>query len=501
VRARTVLVTAARMQRVEAEIFARGMPVAALMEKVGLALAAAITCRYPAATHRRVGVLVGPGHNGGDALVVARELWLAGRQVVACFPLSGGKELTLAHRRYFAGLGGTVVDGVENWPTVDLWIDGLFGFGLVRPLAGAAADAVEHLNRSEVPVVALDLPSGLDTDTGAVLGTAVRAHCTLCIGLWKRGLWQEGALPYTGECERIDFGITDAQLAVGLADETVPHLLDDGPVRALLPLARSPLAHKYTVGTTLVIAGSARFGGAPQLTALGARASGTGMLTLAVPAPLRSVIDANFPEAVLTPCPVDAAGIIADLPVEPGDYDAVVFGPGLGKIAPTLLERVVRSSQGALVLDADGLNTLAGRLALLGERPGPTVLTPHLGEFRRLFPQIDPSDRFSATSEAARSTGAWIVFKGARTVIAAPDGRLWVNGHASSALARGGSGDVLAGLVAGLAAQTKNPESAVLAAVWWHARTGEWLARRRTVLGVTPQELAAGLIDFLGAET
>lgn len=495
-RGATWLVTATQMQRVESLLFAQGLPVAALMEKAGLGLAVVIEGHYPRLDYPRVCVLAGPGHNGGDALVVARELLLAGRQVWVCCPVSLGKDLTRAHRQFFESLGGQVVDGTADWPIADLWVDGLFGLGLTRNIEGAAARAIEQVNAAGKPVVAIDLPSGLSTDTGTVLGTAIRAGRTLCLGLWKQGIWQDKALPYVGNAERIDLGITDTQIAQAL-DCEVPRLLSDTEAKASLPLSRPPLTHKYAVGTTLVVSGSHRYGGAPQLVALGARASGTGMLTLAVPASLRQTLLTNFPEAVFAPCPETEQGTIAAVPLDLTRYDALAFGPGLGAIDPALLERTLDEATGVLVLDADGLNALVGHMDWLISRRAPTVLTPHPGEFRRLFADLDLGDRFEAAQEAARRSGAWVVLKGAHTVMASPEGRLWVQPIASSALARGGSGDVLAGLIAGLAAQTKDPGPAVLGGVWWHARAGAYLASRRTLLGVTPQVLAEELIPFL----
>ncbi|MBC7881627.1 MAG: NAD(P)H-hydrate dehydratase [Anaerolineae bacterium] len=515
------------MQRVESLLCASGMPVEALMEKVGLALSGTIDRLFSWESFRRVGVLVGPGHNGGDGLVVARELLLAGREVAVYTPATLSKPLTRSHCQYFVSLGGQVFSDFSKLPNVDLWIDGLFGFGLTRPVTGVYADAIQAVNGSGIPIVALDVPSGMDTDTGSILGTAIRATHTFCLGLWKRGLWQDCALEYLGEVERIDFGLQDQQIQTALrvsAQETsatapektddptttsvektgtisVDHseitLLLDDEARAGLPLQRSLLAHKYTVGSTLVIAGSLQYSGAVHLAALGARASGTGMLTLAVPGSLRASLVPDFPEALIVGCPEDSKGCLSALNLDLARYQSVVFGPGLGQFNPQILRQVIVNASGILVLDADGLNQLAGNLDWLSERPGSTILTPHPGEFCRLFPDIDLRDRFDAARHAAQRTGTWILLKGARTVISSPSERLWVNPVGSSALARGGSGDVLAGLIGGLAAQTREVQAAILSGVWWHAQTGAYLAKKRTVLGVPPQVLADGLLDWL----
>lgn len=495
--ARSFVVNTAQMQRIEELMFAQGMPVEALMEKVGLALSERIATCYPKPDFDRVGVLVGPGHNGGDALVVARELLIHGRQVEVYCPVPPVKPLTRAHLGYFEHLGGIVRADVPV--DVDLWIDGLFGFGLNRAVTGPAAEAIQQLNCSGKPVVAIDLPSGLATDTGAVLGIAVRAVRTLCLGLWKRGVWQDVALEYLGEVERIDFGISLKQWQTAIGAEVLPRLILPEYARACLPLSRLPATHKYKVGNTLVVSGSRRYLGAPHLSALGARASGTGMLTLATTAALRDSLSPVLPEVIFFACPENEAGTIRELSVDLSRYDAVVCGPGLGPVALEILEQVVCETEGGLVLDADALSIVEARPDLL-KRRAPTILTPHTGEFRRIFPNIDPADRLEAARDAARHSGCWVVLKGAKTVVGTPDGEVWINPDSSAALARGGSGDVLAGLIGGLFAQTRDPRTATLGGVWWHARTAQWLARERTVLGVDPQTLAEGLIPFLSAE-
>lgn len=493
---RSCLVSAQAMEQVESTIFAGGLPVEALMEKAGLRLVQAIERDFALSRYSRIGVLVGPGHNGGDALVVARELLLAGRTVFAYCPRTPAKPLTASHLRYFQSLGGSVSEGEALDGQADLWIDGLFGFGLTRPVTSPYAQIIDRINASGEPIAAIDLPSGLSSD-GAVLGTAIRARRTYCLGLWKRGLWQDTALPYLGSAERLDLGIRDSQIQMPIAE----HLLLPEMARSYLPLSRPPLAYKYSVGTVLAIAGSHQYSGAPLLVALGARAGGPGMLYLAVPESLPQRLSPELPEAIFYPCPEAANGTIADLPLDLGKFDAVVCGPGLGKIDPKLVERVVGETKGALLLDADALNVLAdGLLAALTSRRAPTVLTPHAGEFKRLFGDIDLGDRLTAASEAARRSGAWIVLKGARSVVASPEGSVWVNTGGSSALARGGSGDVLSGLAGALLAQSHNEtQKAMLAAVWWHAAAGEWLAGQHTVLGVDPRTLALGLLPFLVA--
>ena len=502
-----LVVTAAQMGAIEAQIFADGMPVAALMEKVGGLITAWIEAHFPAQGWPRVGVLVGPGHNGGDALVVARELSCRGYGVEVIDPCDRHKDLTAAHRRYVQSLGIPLRPDLPGPgdPQPSFWVDGLFGFGLEQPLTGSLADLVNRLNAQPQPVISIDIPSGLHTDSGAVLGTAVRASHSLCLGLWKRAFCQDQALAYLGQRHRIDFQIPAAAIAAGLGETPPVYRLTAAAARARLPLPRPPATHKYQVGHLLLVAGSRQYGGAALLAGLGARASGVGMITLAVSESLRLTVLAQLPEALVVGCGETPTGAIAALPdhLDLGRYQAIAWGPGLSTDATALVEPLLASPT-PLLIDADGLNLLAplGAAAVLARRSAPTLITPHPGEFRRLFPGLwsaapDPGE---AAQDAAAESGAVVLLKGACTAIAHPDRRLWFNPDSTPALARGGSGDLLTGLAGGLLAQgmadLEATLDAALAATWWHGTAARRLAQRRTVLGVDGLQLAAALGDW-----
>jgi ADP-dependent NAD(P)H-hydrate dehydratase / NAD(P)H-hydrate epimerase len=277
-------------------------------------------------------------------------------------------------------------------------------------------------------------------------------------------------------------------------------------VRAKLPLPRQPDTHKYRVGQLLLVAGSRPYAGAALLTALGARASGVGMLTLAVPESLRLTVVAQMPEALVVGCPETDDGAIARLPddLDLSRYDAIACGPGLSRQAMPAVQAVLNSAA-PLLLDADGLNLLAemGCIDPLASRAAPTVLTPHQGEFKRLFPDLlDASDDAGAAAVAAASqSGAVVLLKGACTAIAHPNGALWYVPESTPALARGGSGDLLTGLIGGLLAQGEaSPDAAVDAALvgaWWHGQAARAAAAERTVLGVDGPQLAQYLNPVL----
>ncbi len=502
-----VVVNAEQMRQIEGQLFDAGMPVAALMEKVAGLIVTRVIELYPLSEVSRVGVLVGPGHNGGDALAVARELHLQGYQVFLYRPISKLKELTISHANYAASLGIPSSEQIQALYTCDLIIDGLFGFGLTRPISGKLVEDINQLNFWNRAVVSIDLPSGIDTDTGKVLGTAVRATHTLCLGLWKLAFYQDQALDYIGKAELIAFGIPAKNVWSVLGKPPPIQLTVASNIAKYFPLPRPQITHKYKQGHLLLICGSRRYSGGAILTALGARASGVGMLSIAVPESLKPILVGHLPEALVIGCPETKTGAIALLPSEVVDltqFDLIACGPGLTRDATSVVQTVLKAEV-PLVLDADALNIVAemGTTEVLELRKSPTILTPHLGEFKRLFPDLlNPNqDRIRAVQEAAQQNGTVILLKGAKTVIAHPEGKTWVVPQSTPALARGGSGDVLTGLLGGLLAQqitSHHPLEAIVAtAAWWHAQAGITAAEERSELGVDAHTLSQYLWKVL----
>lgn len=499
------LVTAQQMQQIEQRIFDSGMPVEALMEKVSQKITQALI-KWLGQDQGPVGVLAGPGHNGGDALVVARELHFRGYHVQVYQPFPSLKPLTELHARYARSLGITFVESIQDLACGAI-VDGWFGFGLTRSIEGALATDIAALNQQNVPVFSIDLPSGIHTDTGEVMGAAIKASHTACLGVWKRGFMQAQALTYLGKCELIDFDIPLSDASAVLGDRPIVQRLTAEQAISHLPLNRSVTAHKYTAGHLLLVAGSHTYAGAALLCGLGAVASGVGMLTVAVPESIRLALLPQLPGALLIGCPQTDNGAIACFPdsFEIDKYDAIAFGPGLTPTVPALLETVL-SADCPLLLDADGLNLLAqdAPIKKLQSRSMPTVLTPHTGEFKRLFPGApDAAMPGDVVHQVSKDSGAVILLKGPRSVIATPD-QLWFNPHSTAALARGGSGDVLTGLMGGLlasaakAAEAKTKDEAltssivkaVSSAVWWHSQAAIYACKDRTVLGVDPLHLS-----------
>lgn len=503
------VVSATQMAAIEERIFQAGMPVAALMEKVAGLITEKIVEYYPQTQILRVGIVVGPGHNGGDAAVVARELHLRGYDVVLYRPEAKGKELTIAHWNYLMSLGVSVAEEIQELQNCSLIVDGLFGFGLSRPLEGEIAIAVETINQWSIPVVSLDLPSGIDTDTGEVLGSAIEADHTFCLGLWKRAFFQEVALPYLGKVELIDFGIPLA----AINPPSLPPVSDDKGVKRMsndlaykhLPLPRPLVTHKYKQGHLLIIAGSSQYAGGVILTGLGARASGVGMVSIAVPASLKPILVTHLPEALIIACPETDTGAIAELPEiarQWDKYSTLAVGPGL-TLDPPFLPPILEATS-PLILDADALNAVAemNPLTTLRSRSETTILTPHLGEFKRLFPNIikEKLDRITSVQRAAKATETTILLKGARSIIAGISEETWVIPESTPALARGGSGDVLTGLLGGLVAQgnfkQSSPASLTATAAQWHAQTGIIASQEHSDLGVDAFTLTQYLTKF-----
>jgi len=488
-----IIVTAQQMRDIEARIFASGMPVAALMEKVAGLISRQIRVIY--SNPQRVGILVGPGHNGGDALVVARELHFCGYNIKIYSSFSKLKELTSQHLQYAQNLGIPCYESIDQLSDCDLLIDGLFGFGLERTLTSAIAEAINQINSWSKPIISIDLPSGLHTDTGEVLGTAIRATHTFCLGLWKLGLFQDDALEYVGKAELIDFDIPLADVQAVVGDVNRIHRITQTTALSTLPLPRPAVTHKYKEGHLLLICGSRRYSGGAILTGLGARVSGVGMLSIAVPESLKPLLVAQLPEALIIGCPETETGAIAQLQLpentDLSSFDAIACGPGLTGDTTPIVEQVLESDR-PLILDADALNILAhmGTIPTLQKRQAVTILTPHAGEFKRLFPDVpDPmKDRVRAVREAAVQSGAIVLLKGARTAIANSQNSVWINPESTPALARGGSGDVLTGVLGGLLAQAKSKhiyvEEIVATAAWWHSQAGILAAQERTELGV-----------------
>jgi len=452
------LLTPAEMAVADRAAIAAGIHGIALMETAGRAAAAALAGRW---SPRPLTVLCGPGNNGGDGFVAARRLAAEGWPVRLGL-LGEAARLTgdaAHHAALWRGavepLAPALIDGAA------LVIDAVFGAGLSRPVEGTARLVIEALARSGLPSVAVDVPSGLDGATGQVLGTAAPAALTVTFFRKKPGHLLLPGRVLCGETVLADIGIPAAVL-----ESIQPRTHENAPALWLdvYPWPRLD-GHKYRRGHAL-IAGGEVMTGAARLAARAAARIGAGLVTLAAPKPAWPVYAAALTGVIVRPVaePEDFAELLAD-----ARRNAILLGPG-GGTGDAMRHNVLAAlaTGRAVVLDADALTVFADRCdTLFAALAGPCVLTPHEGEFARLFPGI-VGDKLARARAAARASGAVVLLKGADTVIAAPDGHAVVNANAPPELATAGSGDVLGGLVAGLLAQGLDPFRAAAAACWIH---------------------------------
>ncbi|UVK36910.1 NAD(P)H-hydrate dehydratase [Mesorhizobium sp. AR10] len=464
-----------------------------LMRRAGEAVAAVVLARYPRAS--RVHVLCGPGNNGGDGYVVARilddsgvdvSLWASGSPKAGSDAALAALDCPVEVRPLsaFAAETGSIV------------VDALYGAGLSKPLSGDAARAVDIATELSLPVVAVDLPSGISGDGGSVLGHAFRARTTVTFARKKPGHLLLPGRDRCGEIVLTDIGIPDAivdQLAIATFENTPDLWLRHFPRPAVD-------AHKYKRGHVGVFSGGPGATGAARLSAMAAARSGAGAVTVLSQA---NALQENA--AHLTSIMLREAGSLEKVQefLAARHPEALVFGPGLGpkpKVGDFALQLIATMTDSVIVLDADAITSLAHQPQALFEaarRPSAPalVLTPHEGEFGRLFPDIAGDKSLSKLAKAraaAARANATVVYKGADTVIAAPNGFAAINSNGAPWLATAGSGDVLSGIVAGFLAQGMPPFEAACAAVWTHGEAGS-----RFGPGLIAEDLPLALVPVL----
>jgi NAD(P)H-hydrate epimerase len=501
------LATAAQMREMDRRTMEEyGLPGLVLMENAGRAVADAAWELLPE-EGGRVLVLAGKGNNGGDGFVAARHLISVGVEVAV---MLFGKldDLTgdaATNARYAQKTGLVIVEEPDEetlggaLELADVIVDGLLGTGLSGEVRGRLREVIEQLEYAAAPIVAIDIPSGLEADTGKILGAAVEADVTCTFGLAKPGLVQFPGKAHVGELR-----VVDIQLPPALLDdpEIETYLTEASDCLAMLP-ARAADAHKGDAGRVLVIGGSPGLTGAPALTGLGAARAGAGLVTVGIAEPLQPLLAAKLTEVMTLPLAADPGATISlhalDTIVDwSGRVDAIALGPGLSQQGNVgeLVEALVRVIETPLVVDADALNVLARRAHVLEDRDAPIILTPHPGELGRL---LDLSigeiqeDRLGMARRAADQFNAVVVLKGAATVIAEPGGEAWINPFANPGMASGGMGDVLTGVIAALLAGGADPMSAAVAGVYLHSLAGEICVEELGPQGFLALDVAARL--------
>jgi hydroxyethylthiazole kinase-like uncharacterized protein yjeF len=480
------LLTAAEMGEADRRTIAGGTPGIVLMENAGRAVAEAAARLAPEGP---VLVLAGPGNNGGDGFVAARLLAEQGRAVRVML-LGDEARLRGDAAEARARWTGDVEAASLPLPPAALVVDALFGAGLARPLDGLAAALVAAMNAGPAPVLAVDVPSGLPSDDGAPTGPCVAATATVTFFRLKPGHLLQPGRRLCGPVTLADIGISAAVLE-GIAPKT----WENAPEiwRAALP-APGVAGHKYKRGHALVVSGPMTRTGAARLAA-GAALRLAGLATLASPPGALAVNAAQLTAVMLKRC--EGAAGLAEI-LEDARFSSVALGPALGVGAESrALVLAALASGAAVTLDADGLTAFAEDpetlFAATADRAAPVVVTPHDGEFARLFPDLAALPRPARARAAAARAGAVVVLKGPDTAIAAPDGRLAVNANAPPWLAAAGSGDVLTGIVAGILARAEAPGfEAACAGVWLHGAAGAEAGP-----GLTAEDLSPALRPVL----
>jgi len=525
------LVTVSQMQKIEKDADAGGLTYDQMMENAGQGLADVVLDLFVDEIEPEVVGLVGSGNNGGDALVALTALLEEGWRASAY--LVKRKKDDLVKR--FADAGGELITGkdafenlAESIEVADVLLDGVLGTGIKLPLKKDAAELLEEVNvileslEEEPLVIAVDCPSGVDCDSGEVADETIPADLTVTMAAVKQGLLKLPAFEYVGELEVVDIGLPNDLASLNEVDTEVA---DPDSVSMLLP--ERPLAsHKGTFGTALLTAGSISYTGAAALAGEAAYRGGAGLVTLAVPAPLHGVLASQLPEATWVLLPHEKGAISENgaevLAKHLDKASALLIGPGFGMENTTkgFIENILGAKFGGkknvqrigfvhdagmekedseiklppMIVDADGLNLLSQIDGWAKKLPAASILTPHPGEMAALTglsKEEIQEDRQTIASKYAQEWGHIVVLKGAFTVVASPDGRTTLIPVASPALARAGTGDVLAGLITGLRAQGLDAFDAAVAGAWIHAQAGLYAADD---LGTTASVLAGDVL-------
>ena len=459
-----------------------------------------------------VAVVCGKGNNGGDGFVIARHLHNRG-VYVEVFLLAEEEALSPDARVQFEILKKLEVErrflrdgeGVEDLrhflEEVHLCVDAIFGTGLAQPLEGLVREVVETVNLSMAPVFAVDIPSGIDASSGRILGEAIRADYTGTFGILKLGHVLLPGSIHCGETDIYDIGIpSKAVFEAGIRTEA----LEERIVKSMLSI-RPPDFHKGDAGRVCIVGGSPGLTGAPCLAGNAAMRMGAGLITVLVPEALRPVVEAKLMEVMSAGVPDGGSGYfhkesVPELLERISRADVVVLGPGLGSYpgASEFLAELLPRLKVPFLIDADGLNALAGQVGILRKAKAPCIVTPHPGEMSRLTKEpveaIEAS-RVGVAQHFAEEEGVLVILKGARTIIATPKVDIFINTTGNPYMASGGMGDALSGMVAALASQGLSPTDAACAGVYLHGLSADLLVRAHPMSTVSATDVIENLRD------
>ncbi|MGI6091914.1 MAG: NAD(P)H-hydrate dehydratase [Veillonellaceae bacterium] len=502
--------TAAEMRKIDQiAIETFGIPGAVLMENAGAETARQIAAALGAVDNKMICIFAGKGNNGGDGFVAARHLYNQGAKIKVC--LLGTKEVVTGDARLnldiIIRMGINVIELSDNrdWEKAkiaatfaDCLVDALLGTGFTGEVTGEMARVVDIINKSGKLIIAIDIPTGVDADTGQIRGTAVKADYTVALGLAKPGLLIYPGAQYVGKLSVADIGIPFKLL---VDDSIKQNIVTTGSIKAIVG-SREPDAHKGTTGKAIVIAGSQGMTGAAALTATAVVRAGAGLVTLGIAESLHDIMEVKLTEVMTRPLPESVGGIIGrkalpHIEEMAAKSNVLAIGPGLGRNDETMavVREIIKSAECPLVIDADALNALVGYTDLLNHTKALPVVTPHPGEMARLMGLTvkDVSkDRVGIARQAAGLWGAIVVLKGARTIVAYPDGEVYINTTGNPGMATGGTGDVLTGVIAGLIAQGLTTHAAAVAGVHIHGLAGDIAAAGGTI-GLIASDVVAAM--------
>nr|WP_092074614.1 NAD(P)H-hydrate dehydratase [Dendrosporobacter quercicolus]NSL47572.1 NAD(P)H-hydrate dehydratase [Dendrosporobacter quercicolus DSM 1736]SDN05463.1 NAD(P)H-hydrate epimerase [Dendrosporobacter quercicolus] len=478
-----------------------GIPGIVLMENAGVEVVKAAESMLAGLVNKKITIFAGKGNNGGDGFVAARHFSNKGAKVKV-FLLGNQAEIQgdAAINCHIAGKMGidiVEISGERDWDKVniataftDCLIDALVGTGFKGELSLEMKRLIAAMNGANKPVLAIDLPSGVAADTGQVVTAAVQATRTVTLGLPKPGVLLYPGAAFTGELLVADIGLPQALLT---GENLKQNVLTAGHICDVLP-KRCSDAHKGMCGKVLVVAGSQGLTGAAALTSNAALKSGAGLVTLAVAEGIHDIMEIKLTEVMTAPLPEIAKGVLGQAALSPiltlaGKCDALALGPGLGSHAETrlLVREILQAVDKPLIIDADGLNAVAETGELLANALALPVLTPHPGEMARLIGlSVDEvnQDRIYVARQAAEQFGSVVVLKGARTIVAYPDGEVYINTSGNAGMATGGAGDVLTGVIGSFIAQGLSSHTAAIAGVYVHGLAGD-IAAQAGLAGLT----------------
>ncbi len=505
------IVTPAQMNSIDKNtINDYGIPGLLLMENAAAAVASEAVSMLEGSIGRVITIVAGRGNNGGDAFAAARLLHSKGCDVRVL--LAGAKAgisgdaLTNMVILEKIGIKVVEIDGIEditlldsNLKEAELVIDGVFGTGLSRDISGIAATVIERMNLSGKPILSIDIPSGIDGADGSICGTCIRADATVTFCMPKIGLTVNPGCEYAGRLTVADIGIPRCVIdAQGIGSE----MIDIGMAACIIP-QRKPDSNKGTYGKAFVITGSTGMTGSGRLACTAALRTGAGLVYAGVPESLAGIYSSSMTESIVIALPDGAKGFLSEVSTagiteQMAGMDAVAVGPGLSAAegVKRLVEKVILDCKVPLVLDADALNAVSGNTDILKRLGTDVVITPHPGEMARLtgLTAADvQKDRIGTAKRFASEYGVVTVLKGSRTIVALPDGRIFVNPTGNAGMATAGTGDVLTGVITGLIAQGASAGEAAIAGVYLHGLAGDLAAESMGMHGMLAGDVARHL--------